>query len=294
MGSEDRWAEALREALVAALHDAQAALRDEALSDEARVHEARKALRRGRAQLALLRPHVDRRSYKRWDVLLALPARLLSVQRDADVLAPFLAARAELWPEHRGVLLRARSALLRDAQSGSVDSAAVEAALARALATMEGSAVVPLAPGRLAEGFGASWDRLVRARSKVKPGGEDAAWHLWRKRVKLVRHQLQLLVAWGWAEGEPYAARLAEEAQQLGELTDELLAWRFVEKSAAKDKSLPALTRQWRTHVERLQRRLRRRTRGLYMESAASWTKRVRRWLRARGRDAEPVEGVPV
>ncbi len=59
--------------------------KDDAISDEVKVHELRKAIKRSRALLRLLKPGLQKKSFFSMDELLAKSARKLADQREATV-----------------------------------------------------------------------------------------------------------------------------------------------------------------------------------------------------------------
>ncbi len=186
----------MRSQLAAALHSLQG------LSpSDADVHAARKCIKRARASLRLLREVLGRAVYQRENKALRDAGRPLSPARDAKILLDVLQSLAEqraidadATQSLRRALSRHRSELQR-----------------RALARHEIVAVrrILRATDRRVRDWpftGADESLLIRALRRVYRRGRDAmtaarenpnaqALHEWRKQVKYLWHELQLLPA---------------------------------------------------------------------------------------------------
>ena len=75
----------LRELLVSQITMSIDLGKDDTISDEVRVHELRKAIKRSRALLLLLKPALDEKTYLSLDALFGKSAHLLADQREATV-----------------------------------------------------------------------------------------------------------------------------------------------------------------------------------------------------------------
>jgi CHAD domain-containing protein len=170
------------------------------ISDED-VHEARKLLKRTRAALRLVRPAVGDRAYRRDNAALRDAARPLSEIRDARILVdafdavakgarlsdrrawrPFRAGLAAERARRHATTLRRRGALRR---------------IRKKLATARKRIGNWAGQGGGWEVLGAGLERVYRAgrktfaRARRKPA--VARLHAWRKQVKYLWHQLQLI-----------------------------------------------------------------------------------------------------
>jgi CHAD domain-containing protein len=173
---------------------------------EKAVHETRKAIKRLRALLGLLRQELGERGFRRENAALRDVARQLSGARDAAVMLATLDALIERHPRklgrRRGVLaLRRRLA----AESDRVQRLMLADAAARAEVLGElhsfrwrvAAWSLPAAEGmRLVD---ADLERLyrqgrARRRRAIRAKGERTlAMHRWRKRVKDIRYAAEML-----------------------------------------------------------------------------------------------------
>jgi CHAD domain-containing protein len=171
-----------------------------AVRDEA-VHRARKAIKRARAALRLMRASVGENFYRAENLALRDAARPLASARDATILVTAL----EQLLDHRGktaasVPSEKLKALLRSEQ---VD--ARKSGLTRAKLTAI-RAVLRAAPRRVQrwpilkddwDSLGPGIERVYRAGRKalaaVKENRTDAALHEWRKQTKYLWHELQIV-----------------------------------------------------------------------------------------------------
>jgi CHAD domain-containing protein len=195
-------------------------------SPELRVHEARKALKRLRALLRLLRDELGEQTYERESALLRDAGRRLARARDAEVLLRTLEALIARHPGklagRRGVLrLRARLQHERDGAAALTlaDSATHAGTLSQLRGLRARVSDWQLAePGGL-EAIEPALERLYgkgrkRMRRAAKAKGERRRMrtlHEWRKRVKDLRYAAEMLGA----------RKVAKRADDLGELLGE-------------------------------------------------------------------------
>ena len=180
--------------------------RDAKMSPEKRVHEARKALKRLRALLLLVRDELGERAYARESALVRRTGKRLAQARDAEVLLSTLDDLIKRHPKklgsRRGVQrLRARLQTERDgaAELALADSATRAGVLddLRALRVRVAGwqladpggieAVEPALP-RL---YGKGRRRMRRAERARRARGRKL--HEWRKRVKDLRYAAEML-----------------------------------------------------------------------------------------------------
>ena len=238
---------------------AQAELADRDL--ESAVHGYRKSVRRSRALLRLLRTLVPREEYDALAEELRGAMRETSAARDADVLVALVAGH-ERKPKTREAL-DGLEALLRERQA-AVGS---EGRIVRAL--REGSLQLAGVPARveahlppdvdrraLRKALASSHRRARRGFQLARETLEDQDVHDWRKRVKELRYQLELIEP---LTGELAAhQRLAELAEALGSVTD-LIVLR--DCALAHADRLPGQTT---AHlIRRLEAKIQKRTRAL-------------------------------
>ncbi|MHB1537432.1 MAG: CHAD domain-containing protein [Solirubrobacteraceae bacterium] len=205
---------------------------------ERAVHEARKAIKRARSLLRLLRAELPRRRRRRANAALRDAARVLTASREADVALETLdavAARAHkrVWrsrgvPRLRNLLERERSVARQRLHRGRPRERAL-ASLRRARA--QATAPAPLhsgddAPGRarhdggsLHAGLEVIYRRGRRAMRVAERERTVAAMHDWRKRVKDLRYATEALD--GIACKQKPLRNLARRADTLGETLGE-------------------------------------------------------------------------
>jgi CHAD domain-containing protein len=225
-----------------ALHELAAAREQLARSGDARhegVHQARKALRRTRAALALGRKRLGARS-KRIDADLASLCRGLSPLRDAQALVETLerlvaTAPEPLQSELPQLIRQARerrdqrlaTVLDRDPELGR--RRARTEALAARLAKLDWARIDEHS---VAAAVSHSERRLTRARERIALyPGEDARWHTLRRRLRRLHQQHNLLrrIAPAW---QVDAHATSNEATRLGEAQDDALLLRHCRRNS--------------------------------------------------------------
>jgi CHAD domain-containing protein len=220
-----------------------AAARDQlARSGDARhegVHQARKALRRTRAALALGRKRLGNRG-KRVDADLASLCRGLSPLRDAQALVETLerlvaTAPEPLRSELPGLIRQARDrreqrlAKVLNRDPGLERRRARVKALAGRLARLDWTCIDERS---VAAAVAHSERRLTAARdSTARYPGEDARWHTLRRRLRRLHQQHNLLrrIAPAW---RVVAHATTGEATRLGEAQDDALLLRHCRRNS--------------------------------------------------------------
>jgi CHAD domain-containing protein len=216
----------LRESILLAfsgtLRYARAVARRAEVDPEESVHEFRKSIRRARAVVALLRPALGARSAAGLARELKRAFAETGAFRDADVLLATLRLVAVDDP----ALPAIEEALGRErARDGSV-AAALEAG-SRILRPLADALRVTLPESfsmdDLARGLSRSVRRVQETLTRAAESGRDADFHEWRKRVKELRYQLEMLASSGSAALKHREKALAALAEELGETTDLIL-----------------------------------------------------------------------
>ncbi|HEY3446991.1 MAG TPA: CHAD domain-containing protein [Myxococcales bacterium] len=211
------------------------------------VHEYRKALHRVRAVVRLVQPLVGKRCTRR--CLRELHDALAGTAgfRDDDVLLQTLEKLQENGQLSKACA-EARRCLLAEARPRGAPR--LELVLRHGLQAISPiperlSAELPsrLRRAEVREAVAASYRRLRAARRRADELREDEALHAFRKRVKEIRYQLELL---GGATG-----RWATLAEELGGLTDLMLLRRW---ARGHRKALPKT--EYRALVRELDRRI--------------------------------------
>ena len=189
------------------------------------VHETRKAIKRLRALMRLLRGQLGAKSFARENAVLRDAGLRLAGARDAEVRVITLDGLLERYPRklgrRRGVA-RLRSQLIAQREQAILDAYEDHLARAEVLGELralrervehwsfprqEGIAIVE--PGL--RSIYRQGDRRRRRAARSEPSGARAM-HQWRKRVKDLRYAAEML-----DRGDPLR-RLARRADRLGEL----------------------------------------------------------------------------
>jgi CHAD domain-containing protein len=268
------------------------------------IHTARKAAKRVRALLRLVRDCVGEAAYRNENAVLRDAARGISQARDRTVrmltLDRILDRHAESVPPGAFEGLRARLAEARDALQP--DSASTPANVIDALTTLRtcrrrfaawapegpGAGAVPDDFGAIAPGLGRVYRRGRSGMGTAYQEGVSGAFHLWRKAAKYLRYQVEVLVPlWSEVLG-PLASAADILAETLGDEHDATLLGAAV----AGDEDLlpdPAARRLLAALVAEEQERLRREAQPLgervYAETPEAFVRRIGSyWAAARRR----------
>ena len=186
---------------------------------EETVHEVRKATKRVRALLRLIRDEIGSKHYRRENRTFRDAARALSPARDAEVLVATVTRLAGRFGGKRRLLEPVRQAARRNLQSarhGSRPSAARKRIVASMRRARSRVASWPIDD----DGWKAIAPGIRRIYGKGRTGWRDAGaaptvtnLHEWRKRAKDLRYALDLLEPL-WS---PVLKALADETDALGD-----------------------------------------------------------------------------
>ena len=166
------------------------------------VHEVRKRFKRLRAVARLARAALGEGTSRRLNHRLRDAARPLGDLRDAKVLVKTLERLAERWPEHdrpavlsvvRGAIERRAAETRRDAALQGDLLARVTAATERALRDFRRVKFVRHSWDSLAEGLTSAYARCHEAYQEAERERDDDRLHTWRKRVKDLLYQAEIL-----------------------------------------------------------------------------------------------------
>lgn len=256
------------------------------------VHETRKALKRLRAVLRLLKDELGSEAFARENALVRDVGLRLASARDAEVLVRTLDDLLRRHPgrlAHRRGVLGLRARLLSERELATGSALGDHAAQAQALAELsmlrdrvsswrlcEGKGIEALEPALsdLYRQGRSRWRRVARG-----SGERTRAMHAWRKRVKDLRYVAELLNIEG----------VARRADELGELLGEehdlaLLAARVrseAKRSRAEGRAGPTNRKLLLKLIARRRRRLRRRAladgKRLFRHSPSRFARRARK-----------------
>ena len=275
-----------RRCAIERIQDAIAQL-DTGLADdpEGAVHEARKDVKKTRALLRLYRSGLGDARYRRENREIRDAGRALSVLRDADVLLETIDGLAE---RYAGQLPAGAFDAVRERISGhevsepavdqSVDAA--RARLAAALGRVEDWPLWRAGWSSVRTGLERSYARGHREFERAAEDRSDERLHEWRKRVKDLRYQQQLLrQAWPQLIGAQAKAAKAL-AELLGDDHDLALLDDRVRASGAEFDDVLELIARRRTELQDEAFRLGRR----HLRRIPQALRRAGRSLSARGR----------
>ncbi|HEX4376236.1 MAG TPA: CHAD domain-containing protein [Steroidobacteraceae bacterium] len=185
---------------------------------DAVTHELRKALKRARAYLRLLREFIDQHDYRATNTALRDVGGEFRGRRDAEALLSTLQAISKRDPRGRPASRRLQRTL-----QGAIARQAVPAADAAGNAQRLADLVLQVATWEMPQGGRRAirhallhtFERARKAYRHAKDSGRAADWHECRKQTKYWRQQLYLL-------GAALPARLRSLAEDSDELADQL------------------------------------------------------------------------
>jgi CHAD domain-containing protein len=255
------------------------------------IHEARKDVKKARALLRLFRRPLVGSAYRRENRALRNAGRELSVLRDAHVLRHTIDAVAERFagrlPAGAFDALRARlgaGEIPAEEVAQAVDAA--RGRLARSLVRVDRWDAHGADPVALRKALGRTYARGARAMARAARERSDEALHEWRKRVKDLRYQQQLIRP-AWPD---LLAAQAGAAKQLGELLGDdhdLAVLEQRSRAAAGDIAQLDDVLELVAHRRReLQEEAFRLGRRVYAEAPKRFAARIGRYLRSGMRDS--------
>jgi len=208
------------------------------------VHEFRKSVRRARALLALLRPTLRKRHYRKLANDLRAVHRATSPLRDSDVLLSTLdrlhkaaddggkaRSAAEQWRTERAQ--RAPDAPPSTRAAHVLREAA--ARLPRISVRFERALPRKTSWKDVARGLRRTFARAQAARRSAVGAGKDDALHDWRKRTKELNYQLETLTRGSTIGPIATRKRFADLAEALGKATDQLVLREALERGETTD-----------------------------------------------------------
>jgi CHAD domain-containing protein len=186
------------------------------------VHEYRKSIRRARALVSLLRPALGKTTASGLRGELRRAFGDTGPLRDADILLASLRSIAADASE-RGPIEAALESE-RANRPGAEETADLLRRGARILSPLPSALRVTMpatfSMADLERGLARSDRRTRRALRSATASGDMADFHEWRKRVKELRYQVELLASTGSRELKKREKALGSLAQDLGDVTD--------------------------------------------------------------------------
>jgi CHAD domain-containing protein len=256
--------------------------------DKEAIHDTRKALKRLRALVRLLRAELGENQYKREHAILRDAARRLAGARDAEVMVGTLDALLERHPRklaRRRPLIELRKQLVAEraaAERATLGASTTRGEVLRELSGLRARAEqwqLPERPGiALVERDLQRIYRDGRERKRRVNGGGAHAAHAWRKRVKDLRYAAEIL-------GQRQLARRADRlAELLGEEHDLVVlasllppAGRAPFKGKRGKRARKAILERIAHRRRRLRKRALREGERVYRRRPKKFTRHVRR-----------------
>jgi CHAD domain-containing protein len=200
---------------------ASRALQGENVSDES-IHAARKCIKKARATLRLMRDAIPKTTYRRENAALRDAGRHVSAVRDAKVLIEALDALVEKEELSRASFKGLTAALEREREAARLSSSGARSgrlAARRGLNTVKRRvsswSAAPIPWPTLRKSLGRVYSRGRKNLAEARTGTTPERLHEWRKEVKYLWHQLQVLA--------PLCpGPIGENADQLHRLSDYL------------------------------------------------------------------------
>jgi len=246
----------------------------------AAVHDFRKALRRSRAVVALLAPTLGKTATRGLLGHLQAAFRETSAFRDADILLQTLrsvpavpeddlarhAIEVALELEQRRTRVETSETLTRSLRSLAALPAAMDVLLDAAFSAAD-----------LERGLDRSRRREREALQKARESGTEEALHEWRKRIKELRYQMELLASTGSRELKKREKTLGQLAQDLGNVTDLVVLKREIARREEEGSvpRAPALVDRLRRLAFQRSGALLERGAGLFEEDLKLFARRV-------------------
>ena len=217
----DAGAHGVRRLLCEHIEDALSALGGRRITDS-EIHEARKALKKARAALRLMRDAISTACYRREDTALRVAARPLSAVRDARVMIDTLdhleqrygcAAKRAMSAAFRRDLARAQAATRRSVTNGATVQRQHVTALRATRRRVMAWRIRDHGWREIGRGLRRVYSRGRKAMKTALKTPLPECLHAWRKQAKYLWHELQTLEA---MEPEAIGA-LAQRAQRLSD-----------------------------------------------------------------------------
>jgi CHAD domain-containing protein len=227
---------------------------------EKSVHEARKALKKARAALRLLRPGLEPAAYRAENALLRDAGRSLAPLRDTTALRDVLDALRERKAGDRRVAVLARLAtgLQVEEKRFATEPAARDAALAsclrllkQSLARAERPDFADIGGKPLAKGMRRIYRKAREALAGARASRTPEALHEWRKQTKYLLNAIAMVDGAQKGRMKKTVRRAEKLADRLGDAHDlDLLAAR-ARRRARDFRSLEALIGKRRAKLEK-------------------------------------------
>jgi len=271
----------IREAVLSAfariVSTARGTARHVASEPEVALHDFRKSVRRARALVSLLLPALGRTAASGLAGELRGAFRATGALRDADILIATLQTVASddpARPDFERALAQEQS---RDGSRAAEALAAGNRVLRPLPDVLRVTLPQAFSMDDLARGLARSCRRVRSTLAEAAATGSNADFHEWRKRVKELRYQIELLASSGSRELKRREKALAALAEELGKVTDLIVLQAALaerEGSGAVPQA-PALAGAIQAEIAGRSRLLVERGRGFFTESPGDFARQV-------------------
>ncbi len=271
----------LREALLLAfariVSTARGTVRHVAGEPQEALHDFRKSVRRARALVSLLRPALGRTAARGLSGELRAAFQATGALRDADILIATLRTVVSddaVRPLFERALEQEQS---RDGSRAAEALAAGNRTLRPLPDVLRVTLPQTFSMDDLARGLSRSCRRVRSTLARAAATGTNAEFHEWRKRVKELRYQIELLASSGSAELKRREKALAALAEELGKVTDLIVLQAELserERSGAIPEA-PALAEAIRAAIAARSQDLTERGGGFFTESPGDFARQV-------------------
>ena len=283
----------LRAKLIAEFQSTVAAAKEAAgsvdRSAESAVHDARKALRRARAVLAMIAhalPKGERRAVR---AALQDARRSLSTVRDHTV-APHTAGQLDLVDEHKDTAKR----VLDSAAEALPPMSEIKQLLAEAAtrAAAQAEALVAALPPAVDEsvvfqGIAETYDDARRARRRAK---SSKAWfHTWRRRTKELVYELEFLAKHAGPRANAIHEEIGAVSDTLGPSVDLIMLREFIETHGGSvgDDAVKALREVIDDQLDDGMKTARKNAKDAFAQKSKKFVKRIAKAIK---RDLQPAD----
>jgi CHAD domain-containing protein len=244
---------------------------------EEAIHEYRKSVRRARAVIALLRPALGRKAAAGISRELRRAFAETGTLRDSDVLLGTLRRVEESDPARSEI----ETILGRESVQDSKKATRALEQGREILRPLPDALRVVLPESfsmeDLDRGLTRSARRVQETLARSEETRTDADFHEWRKRVKELRYQVEMLASSGSVAIKKREKRLSDLAEDLGEATDLILLEAALQRriGAAEIPDAPALTGGIHSRIAESVRTLTARGREVFDEPPAAYARQL-------------------
>lgn len=272
----------VHEELLRHVETALRALRSRKPNDE-QIHNARKELKRARADLRLLRDAIGRSAYARENAALRDAARPLSGVRDAKVLVETSETMLDNVSRgaQRTLLQKARQALEKARREARAELRVMNAAkdsaesLGAASGRMRKWHLKRADDSVLLQGLKRTYRRGRKAFAVAQTESTPENLHEWRKQVKYLEQSMQVWTSHDVGRLKALRKRADRLAEMLGADHDLVVFGERLEKLDAPSEARPHLTRVIAVHRQKLQRKALEEGRRVFSAKPRAFTRRV-------------------